>query len=158
MYSGKQLDNIHLLIVDGNEVDKQVMLSALEAEGAICHVVQNRTEALGLYLTLFTDSIVPRAIITGWYINPPSTREYKFYKAINRPEANTSKALIERFRKLDKEVEVIIYTSYVDDIDVEDVPVVLKGSKIQVLIDAIKNSNTIIKYLSMSNDVVRGDD
>lgn len=155
MYNNKQLENIHLLIVDGNEVDKQVMVPALEAEGAICHIVQNRTEALGLYLTLFTDSIVPRAVITDWYINPPSTREFKFYKAINRPEANTSKALIERFRKLDEEVEIILYTSYVEYVDVEDVPIVPKGSKMQVLIDAIKNSNAITKYFNMSNDVVR---
>lgn len=152
------LENIHILIIDNNDTDRGLLTAFLEEKGAKCHPVKNRTEAMGLYVTLFTDNIIPRAIITEWYINPPKSDEHNFYVAIDRPEINTSQRLIERFKIIDPDVDVVIYTSYVDKVNTEDIPVIRKGDDLNKILKILDQSKTVTRYRLTkisSNDVVR---
>ena len=145
--SHDDLKDIHILIVDSDDNDITILTEFLKSYGAICHVVKNRTEAMGRYVTLFTDKIVPRAIVTDWYINQPQSGEYNFYETINRPEANTSKRLIERFKIIDPEVDIVVYTSYVDEVPKEvEANVVRKGDSLSQIVSILTSSQTITKY------------
>ena len=140
-----RLDSVHILVVDNNDSDRFSLITLLESEGAICHVARTRTEAMGLYLALFIENIVPRAIITEWYLNAPSTKEFKFYLDINRPESNTSKTLIQRFQKLDPSVSIIVHSAYLDDMIHEKLPVRLiqKGEPLRNIIEALEESTSV---------------
>lgn len=150
--SHDDLRDIHILVVDSDDDDIAILTGFLKSHGAICHVVKNRTEAMGRYVTLFTEKIVPRAIITDWFINQPQSGEYNFYETINRPEANTSKRLIERFKIIDPEVDIIVYTSYVDKVPKEiEAGIVRKGDSLVQVVDILTSSKTITKHRTESN-------
>lgn len=143
----KPLNNIHLLIIDNVEEDRKALVEFLTEQGAVCHTASTRTEAMGKYMTLFADKIIPRAIISDWYINPPTTEEYKFYVSINRAEANTALNLVTRFQQIDPHVEIIIHSNYCNKVpDMLPVRTVWKSEGFKLLSDMLANSSKITHH------------
>jgi CheY-like chemotaxis protein len=152
----KQLENIHLLIVDNNESDRNRLVEYLTAEGAVCHTAKTRAEALGLYLTLTLEKIVPRAVILDWYLNPPDSLEFEFYNAINRPESNNAKILIERFVAVDPAVTIIVHSAYLDDMVHEGLPVRLlqKGNSFSKLVEVLTSCSSFTRKAITVKDLL----
>lgn len=108
------IQDIHVLVVDPDEAERTAVASILRQAGAVVHTSCGRTEALFRYLTLFADDIIPRGIVTAWWLNVPTTAEFEFYKMIGREEDNTAVNLIRRVRVVDPDVTIIVRE---DDID-----------------------------------------
>ena len=141
------LKDVHLLVIDNISNDRSSLVNFLEQEGAICHVAKTRVEAMGLYMALFTDNIVPRAIITEWYLNPPGSMEFEFYNKIGKSESNTAVNLIRRLRIIDPDVAIIVHSAYLDDMIHEGLPVhvVQKGQSYMRIVDILEGESSITR-------------
>jgi len=133
------LQGIHILLVEDDEETRRQVRNELEQAGAIIHEACSRTKALGLYFELVADDIIPRAVVTDWFLHSPDSAEYRFYKLIDRPVDNTAQHLIERIRHIDPHVAIVVHSGYHDDIPTKDlqVCVVQKGEPLHRIIQVI---------------------
>jgi hypothetical protein len=113
------LRRAHVILV-GADQDQQAALGRMfERAGAYPHHAKTRTEALGIYVTLFTEDIRPRALVTDWFIHPPESAEHRFFTLIGHPEDSTALRLISRVRRMDPGVAVAVHSGFKDDIPAE---------------------------------------
>lgn len=142
------LDNVHVLLVSQDPIYMAQTKRELESHGAVVHTASKRAEALGIYWNLVCANIHPRAIITGWYMNLPNTKEHEFYKLINRDEDNTAAPMLRRVRQMDPRVLIVINSAYIDDIPQDlrkdpSIKVLQKGTSPKTIYDHIAQTPMI---------------
>jgi hypothetical protein len=105
-------DTSVLLIMSDDEVIAD-MTKALKDLGATVHLARNRFDAVGMYWRLYSNNIIPRAVITKWWISPPGSDQYKFFESIGRLDDCTSLPVLRNAVKLDPTSLFIIYAKSV---------------------------------------------
>ncbi len=85
------------------------------AAGAIVHVARNRYDAMGVYWNLFNNKIIPRAVISKWWITAPDSAQFEFFKAIDRLEDCSALPVLKNAIQLDPGGLYIVYTNHVKE-------------------------------------------
>lgn len=149
MAMGHKLNDVHVLVLDDDATVRRVVAAYLKAEGAIVHQASSRIEALGLYLALMVEGLVPRAVITDWYLADPGSKVHDFYQSIGRPEDATAENFIRQLKLADPEVCIIIHSGYLADVPAGIADFVASKSSpipelIALLAHSIKNPEPLI--------------
>lgn len=106
------LADTNILVVDDERVSRLVLTTMLESLGATVHRAKTLHEAIGLYLRLFKKRIIPRAVITDWWLQDRSSKAYEALATVD-PENRHSTAIIllESIYDLDPDAFVMVYTT-----------------------------------------------
>lgn len=107
--TGGDLSDTNILLVMSDEQLIASLSDVLKSCGATVHVAKNRFDAVGMYWKLYAQSIIPRAVVTKWWIAPPGSDQYKFFNSINRLEDCTALPVLKNAIKLDPSGLYIVY-------------------------------------------------
>lgn len=113
--TGGDLTDTNVLLVMSDEKLIATLSDVLKGCGATVHVAKNRFDAVGMYWKLYAQSIIPRAVVTKWWIAPPGSDQYKFFSSINRLEDCTALPVLKNAIKLDPSGLYIVYAKSIKE-------------------------------------------
>ena len=109
------LSDTHILLIMSDENLILDLTDTFADSGATVHVARNRYDAMAVYWHLFTNKIIPRAVISKWWISAPDSAQYEFLKAIGRLEDCTALPVLKNAIQLDPGGLYIVYTNHVKE-------------------------------------------
>lgn len=119
----RPLSGTHILVIDDDQAVRKDLREALEGLGAAVHEASGRTEALGKIVEMSTKDQCPRAIVTDWVLNPPDSKEHRFYRLLGRNASNTSLSLIRNIRRIDRTIPIIVWSYWNESLPADVVKV-----------------------------------
>ena len=115
MLQPNDLSDTHILLIMSDEhLIEELMLTFKEA-GAVVHIARNRFEAMATYWSLYSNKIIPRAVISKWWIASLDSAQYAFFKSIDRLEDCTALPVLKNAIQLDPGGLFIVYTNHVKE-------------------------------------------
>lgn len=114
--SYRDLSGTHVLLVDDDEHIREELSNELAAKGAIVHQATSRLDALGKIAELSVRDVCPQAVVMDWILNPPDSKESRFYRLLGRNERNTSLGLIQNIRRMNREIPIVVWSYFNDQI------------------------------------------
>lgn len=103
------LSDTSVLLIMSDDTVIAELTKALKEFGATVHLARNRFDAVGTYWKLYSNNIIPRAVITKWWISPPGSDQHEFFKSIDRLDDCTALPVLKNAVKLDPTSLFIIY-------------------------------------------------
>lgn len=99
---------VHIILADYDAARRTTIAEAAVCRGVVVHQCSDRIEALGKYWILFSEGVIPRAVVASWLMDTPESRS--FFSLIGREVDHTSLSLFRNASQLDPEGILACYT------------------------------------------------
>ena len=103
-----KINVIHVILADYDPTRREQVALGMEGPDILVHKCVDRIEALGKYWMLYSEGILPRAVVANWLMDTPESRS--FFSAVGREVDHTSMSLFTNVSRLDPDGILVCYT------------------------------------------------
>src|SRR4029077_1607712 len=101
-------DGVHVIIVDPVQAEVNKLREAFEECHATVHLATTRQKAITSFFAIVGTGVHPRALVTSWLLNVPGSKDWQFFKMMNKEHHNFATTMIGELRKIDPRIVVVI--------------------------------------------------